>query len=67
MLFSLTHQLDMHVLIAQERRDVVSGDHLHVSKELPLPRGRPFRNAGRRLTGCYENGSDEKKCSFYSC
>lgn len=66
-LYRLPHQADVDDIIAQAKRDVISGTHLQVPNALPPPRGRPIRNADKKLQGWYEKRPAAMKRRSYSC
>lgn len=49
------------------KRKVESGDSLQIPVALAAPRGRPPKNASKRLRSWYERGPQSKKKRNYCC
>jgi len=54
-------------IMLEAKKLVLSGDHLHMPKALPPPRGRPVKNAGERKQSWYEQGTAKPKKRIYLC
>lgn len=65
--FVVPSTLEVENIITRAKTLVAKGEHLHVPKALPPPKGRPVKNAGRRRKSWYEMGPNHKKQRTHSC
>lgn len=65
--FRLPSQLEIDQVMDEARKKVARGEALQVPVALPPPRGRPPKNASKRLKAWYERGSSHSKRRKYAC
>ena len=66
--FALPEQLEIDAVELAAKKLVASGQNLKCPKAIPLSRGRPCNDAGKRKEAFYEQGAGKKKrahtCSY---
>jgi len=65
--FEMPAQADVDAVMDNAKKLVAAKQNLMIPKAIPPPRGRPPKNAGKRLKQWYERGPGAKKKRVYTC
>lgn len=65
--FDVPNEADIEEVFAGARRLVETGGNIHIPLAIAPPRGRPFKEAGRRKRSWFERGPSRKRRRTYNC